>query len=80
LATDKATESLPDTLSSLPRVDTVANRLRMSVDVLLGHLRNQGIWLNPGGRAPEPVIWAALQAELDAGRPWNIERIERARL
>lgn len=75
MATDAASESLTDTLSSLPRVDVVANRLRMSVDVLLGHLRGQGIYLNPGDRVPEEVVFDALQAELDAGRPWRLEQL-----
>ena len=76
MATDQATESVPDLLSSLTRVDVVANRLRMSVDVLLGKLRNQGVYLNPGDRVPWPVVYAALEAELAAGRPWDVERIE----
>jgi hypothetical protein len=76
MATDKATESETDLLTEHPRVDVVANRLRMSVDVLLGHLRNQRIDLNPGDRIPWQVAVEALQAELDAGRPWLLERIE----
>jgi hypothetical protein len=76
MATDAATESLPDSLASLPRVDVVAAELRMSVDVLLGKLRAQGIYLNPGDRAPRAVVLEAMQAELDAGRPWRVERIE----
>jgi hypothetical protein len=75
VATDQATESLPDSLSSIPRVDVTANRLRMSVDVLLGHLRAQGLDFNPGDRVPVPVVLGALQAELNAGRFWQIEQI-----
>ncbi len=75
MATDQATESLPDTLSSLPRIDVVANDLRMSVDVLLGHLRNQGVYLNPGDRVPPTVVYDVLQAELDAGRGWQLEQL-----
>jgi hypothetical protein len=74
VATDQATESLPDQLSSIPRIDVTANRLRMSVDVLLGHLRNQRLDFNPGDRVPVPVVLAALQAELGAGRFWQIEQ------
>jgi hypothetical protein len=76
MATDQATESLPDQLASLTRVDVYANRLRMSVDVLLGILRRHDVWLNPGDRVPEQVVYDAVQAELDAGRPWAVERIE----
>lgn len=78
MATDKNAESLPDTLSSTPRVDVVANQMKMSVDILLGKLRNQGIDLNPGDRVPWDVVLDAMQAELDAGRPWMLERIEKA--
>ena len=76
MATDQATESETDLLTTHPRVDVTANRLRMSVDVLLGKLRQQGLWLNPGDRVPVQVVYDALQAELDAGRPWEPERIE----
>lgn len=79
MATANATESLPDQLAVLERVDVWANRLRMSVDVLLGHLRNQGVYRNPGDRIPESVVFEALEAELVAGRPWEPERIERHR-
>jgi hypothetical protein len=47
----------------------------MSVDVLLGHLRAQGLDFNPGDRVPVPVVLGALQAELNAGRFWQIEQI-----
>jgi hypothetical protein len=76
MATDRATESETDLLTEHPRVDVVANMLRMSVDVLLGHLRNQGVYMNPGDRVPLAVVFDALDAELAAGRPWDVERIE----
>lgn len=75
MATDQATESVVDTLSSHTRVDVWANRLHMSVDILLGHLKNQGIWLNPGDRIPREVLFGALQAELDEGRGWELEQL-----
>jgi hypothetical protein len=48
----------------------------MSVDVFLGHLRNQGLWLNPGDRIPWVVAFEKLEAELADGRAWEPERIE----
>jgi hypothetical protein len=77
MATDKATESETDLLTEHPRVDVTANALRMSVDVLLGHLRHQGVWMNPGDRVPLAVVFSALYAELAEGRAWEVERIER---
>jgi hypothetical protein len=76
MATDQATESETDLLTEHPRVDVVANNLRMSVDVFLGHLRNQGVWLNPGDRIPWVVAFEKMEAELEEGRAWQVERIE----
>jgi hypothetical protein len=79
LATDLATEAETDLLTEHPRVDVVAAELRMGTNDLCAHLRNQGIWLNPGDRVPWPVASAALEAELAAGRPWEVVRVERIR-
>jgi hypothetical protein len=77
MATSDASESVTDLLASLTRVDEWAYRLRMSVDVLLGHLRNQRIDLNPGDRIPAEVLFDALQKELDEGRGWEVEHLVR---
>jgi hypothetical protein len=45
--------------------------------VLLGHLRNQRIDLNPGDRIPAEVLFDALQKELDEGRGWEVEHLVR---
>jgi hypothetical protein len=79
VATDKATESLPDRLSSVPRIDVTGADLMMPVDVLCGLLRNQGVYFNPGDRVPPQVIFDALQAELDAGRSWTPDVQQRNR-
>jgi hypothetical protein len=77
MATSDAAESVTDLLASLTRVDEWAYRLRMSVDVLLGHLHNQQIDLNPGDRIPAEVLFDALQKELDKGRGWEVEHLVR---
>jgi hypothetical protein len=79
MATDQATESLPDQLSSLPRVDDTAYLLRTSVDVLCGILRSHGIDVNTGDRVPLPVVLEVLQDELDLGRAWPVMVMERVR-
>ena len=68
---------MPDQLSSLPRVDLVAFELQISTDVLLGLLRHQDIYLNPGDRVPREIVYNALQANLDEGIGWASQRIER---
>lgn len=65
----------PDPLSSLPRLQTLTRRLRIGVNELRSHLRNQGVWVGADDRVPEEVVYAALQAELDAGRPWKREEV-----
>ncbi len=74
---EQPTESLPDQLSSIPRIDDTALLVHTSVDALCGALRNQGLYVNPGQRVPTPIVVEALQAELDAGRSWPVMRLTR---
>lgn len=70
---------LPDSLSDYPEVQRVAEWLRTPVDVLLVHLRNQDIYAGPTDRVPPDMVFAALDRELAAGRPFAVVQMERAR-
>lgn len=62
-------------LSSFPTVNEAAIWIgNLRTDTLRQVLRNQGYDLNAEDRLPLTLIVDAMQAELDAGRPWLVER------
>lgn len=69
--------TLPDQLEVIPRVEETAKLLRLSEDILYTHLRNQGIYAAHGDRIQPEVIFAALEREIEAGRPFHPEQARR---
>jgi hypothetical protein len=58
-------------LSSFPTVNEAAVLIgNLRTDTLRRILANQGYDLGQEDRLPMPLILDAMQAELDAGRPW----------
>lgn len=70
--------SLPDWFY-LPRLQEVADWLSVPVNDLQASLKNQGVWANPDTRVIPDRIFAALQAEIDAGRPFRPVPLEKAK-
>jgi hypothetical protein len=68
--------SLPDYLSDNPLLDDIAKELSCPVDELRGPLLNQRIYAGPGDRIPREVVYAALEAEIAAGRWFPVRRLE----
>jgi hypothetical protein len=63
------TRGEPDSLSSLPRIERVAETLRVDETVLRGAFINQGVPMNHGDRVPWWFVVDVLTAEIRAGRP-----------
>lgn len=71
--------SLPDQFwPDHPRMSVIANDyFSMPVDILLTHLRNQGIYANAEDRMTPEFVISVMEKELAAGRTFREEPLRR---
>jgi hypothetical protein len=71
--------ALPDYFGRNPRLQETAKLLRLPVNDLQAHLRNQGLYVGEDERIPEGIVFASLEREIAERRPFAPVPLHRAR-